>query len=101
MLAHMSTTTLPRFASVPYKDPRAPQNLIPIAGLERRLRALLGDARLLHRSLMRSVATASRGPSDLGAPDRGASTLGASTLGASTLRASTLSASASDLGAAV
>jgi hypothetical protein len=67
-LAHLSTVTLPRFASVPYKDPRAPQNLIPIAGLERRLRALLGDARLLHRSLMRAVASMSFGPSDLGAP---------------------------------
>ena len=43
--------TLPRFASRAYKDPRAPQNLTPIAGLERRLRGLLGDPRLLHRSL--------------------------------------------------
>ncbi len=50
-LADLSLVTLPRFASTPYKDPRAPQNLIPIAGLERRLRALLGDARLLHRAL--------------------------------------------------
>ncbi|WP_326560145.1 hypothetical protein [Micromonospora sp. NBC_01796] len=50
-LADRSLVTLPRFASSPYKDPRAPQNLIPIAGLERRLRALLGDARLLHRTL--------------------------------------------------
>jgi uncharacterized protein len=50
-LADLSTVTLPRFASTPYKDPRAPQNLIPIAGLERRLRALLGDPRLLHRAL--------------------------------------------------
>jgi hypothetical protein len=50
-LADLSTVTLPRFASTAYKDPRAPQNLIPIAGLERRLRALLGDPRLLHRSL--------------------------------------------------
>jgi hypothetical protein len=50
-LAHLSTATLPRFASTPYKDPRAPQNLIPIAGLERRLRGLLGDGRLLHRAL--------------------------------------------------
>jgi uncharacterized protein len=55
-LAHRSTATLPRFASVSYKDSRAPQNLVPIAGLERRLRALLGDARLLHRSLMRAAA---------------------------------------------
>ncbi|MCM0678003.1 hypothetical protein NCC78_25485 [Micromonospora phytophila] len=50
-LADLSLVTLPRFASTPYKDPRAPQNLVPIAGLERRLRGLLGDARLLHRVL--------------------------------------------------
>lgn len=50
-LADLSLVTLPRFASTPYKDPRAPQNLIPIAGLERRLRGMLGDARLLHRAL--------------------------------------------------
>jgi hypothetical protein len=54
-LADVSTVTLPRFASSPYKDPRAPQNLVPIAGLERRLRGLLGDPRLLHRTLVRSA----------------------------------------------
>ncbi|MEO3776901.1 hypothetical protein ABGB16_08605 [Micromonospora sp. B11E3] len=59
-LADLSLVTLPRFASTPYKDPRAPQNLIPIAGLERRLRALLGDARLLHRALT-AAARAGRG----------------------------------------
>jgi hypothetical protein len=52
-LADRSAVTLPRFASSPYKDPRAPQNLVPIAGLERRLRTLLGDPRLLHRTLVR------------------------------------------------
>jgi hypothetical protein len=50
-LADLSGATLPRFASSAYKDPRAPQNLVPIAGLERRLRGLLGDARVLHRAL--------------------------------------------------
>jgi hypothetical protein len=55
-LADLSLVTLPRFASNPYKDPRAPQNLIPIAGLERRLRGLLGDARLLHRALTIAAA---------------------------------------------
>lgn len=50
-LARLSQAALPRFASSAYKDPRAPQNLVPIAGLERRLRSLLGDARLLHRAL--------------------------------------------------
>jgi hypothetical protein len=55
-LAGLSCATLPRFASSAYKDPRAPQNLVPIAGLERRLRGLLGDARVLHRAL--TLATA-------------------------------------------
>ncbi|WP_213001634.1 hypothetical protein [Winogradskya consettensis] len=50
-LAELSAATLPRFASSAYKDPRAPQNLVPIAGLERRLRGMLGDSRVLHRAL--------------------------------------------------
>jgi hypothetical protein len=53
-LADLSAATVPRFASVSFKDPRAPQNLIPIAGLEKRLRMALGDARLLHRTLVRA-----------------------------------------------
>ncbi|TBL27007.1 hypothetical protein EYA84_30245 [Verrucosispora sp. SN26_14.1] len=57
-LADLSLVTLPRFASTPYKDPRAPQNLVPIAGLERLLRSRLGDSRLLHRAL---TAAARRG----------------------------------------
>lgn len=58
-LAETSAVTLPRFASSPYKDPRAPQNLVPIAGLERRLRTMLGDPRLLHRTLVRAAARSS------------------------------------------
>jgi hypothetical protein len=54
-LADLSVVTLPRFASSAYKDPRAPQNLIPIAGLEQRLRARLGDATVLHRALTRAA----------------------------------------------
>ena len=49
---------LPRFASRPHKDARAPQNLTPIAGLEHRLRHLLGDPVLLERSLRVAAATA-------------------------------------------
>jgi hypothetical protein len=56
-LADRSAVTLPRFASASYKDPRAPQNLVPIAGLERRLRAMLGDARLLYRTLTLAART--------------------------------------------
>lgn len=57
-LADVSAATLPRFASSAYKDSRAPQNLTPIAGLERRLRGMLGDPRLLLRSLTAAAAAA-------------------------------------------
>lgn len=50
-LADRVAATLPRFASVPQKDPRAPQNLYPIGGLERELRRRLGDQPLLLRAL--------------------------------------------------
>lgn len=49
--ADQISAALPRFASEPHKDTRAPQNLYPIAGLERRMRRLLGDRELLERSL--------------------------------------------------
>jgi hypothetical protein len=45
------TAALPRFATRPHQDARAPQNLHPIAGLERRLRHQLGSAALLERAL--------------------------------------------------
>lgn len=50
-LADTTGTTLSRYASEPYKDPRAPQNLYPIGGLERELRRRLGDPGLLFRAL--------------------------------------------------
>ena len=40
-----------RFASDPMHDPRAPQNLIPIGGLEARLKHLLGDASVVRRAI--------------------------------------------------
>jgi hypothetical protein len=55
-LAGLSQTCLVRFSSTRYKDPRAPQNLYPISGLERELRRRLGDPRLLYRALSRSAA---------------------------------------------
>lgn len=55
-LADASAATLPRFASREHRDPRAPQNLVPIAGLERALRSRLGDPRLLRRGLRAAVA---------------------------------------------
>ena len=49
--ADRATAILPRFASSPHKDARAPQNLYPIAGLEAHLRRLLGDAAFVHRCI--------------------------------------------------
>lgn len=50
-LAQRVSSLVLRFASAPHKDPRAPQNLYPIAGLERELRRRLGDRALLYRGL--------------------------------------------------
>jgi len=50
------TATLPPFASAPHKDSRAPQNLYPIAGLERHLRHRQGDPQVLERALRRAAA---------------------------------------------
>jgi hypothetical protein len=50
-LADRVAVTLPAFASRPHKDGRAPQNLYPIAGLERALRHRLGEPAVLYRSL--------------------------------------------------
>jgi hypothetical protein len=54
-LADRATHTLQRFASEPHKEARAPQNLYPIAGLERELRRRLGDPLLLYRALRRAA----------------------------------------------
>ena len=37
------------------KDPRAPQNLIPVGGLERQLRHKLGDPQLVRRGIEREL----------------------------------------------
>jgi hypothetical protein len=55
-LADAVTAALPHFASAPHKDSRAPQNLYPIAGLERQLRHRLGDADIVYRALRRAAA---------------------------------------------
>jgi hypothetical protein len=56
-LADLSQRCLGKFASAPYKDSRAPQNLYPIAGLERELRRRLGDPQLLYRALRAAART--------------------------------------------
>jgi hypothetical protein len=47
----MVSYNLPRFASQPQHDPRAPQNLLPIGGLERRLRHEMGDSAFIRRAI--------------------------------------------------
>lgn len=56
-LAAATQATIPRFASTPHRDPRAPQNLTPIGALEQQLRHRLGDAALIERMLRRTCAT--------------------------------------------
>lgn len=56
-LADRVAATLPRFASEPHKDSRAPQNMYPIGGLERQLRHRLGDAAVVYRALRKASTT--------------------------------------------
>jgi hypothetical protein len=57
-LADLTARLLPPLASMPHKDPRAPQNLVPIGGLERELRHRLGDQQLLYRALRAAAMAA-------------------------------------------
>lgn len=53
--ADQVTSRISRFASQPHRDPRAPQNLMPIASLEHRLRHLLGDPLHVDRRIRRGL----------------------------------------------
>jgi len=55
-LAGACAAFLPRFAPSRGRDPRAPQNLLPIGALESHLRHLLGDPRLIRRQIQALVA---------------------------------------------
>lgn len=55
-LANAATTWLPRTAPKRARDPRSPQNLLPIGALEQKLRVTLGDARLFRRWIETLVA---------------------------------------------
>jgi hypothetical protein len=55
-LADRTAAVLPLVASEPHLDPRAPQNLVPIAALERHLRHLMGDRGLVYRALRLAVS---------------------------------------------
>ena len=54
-LATCTAALLPQVASEQHIDPRAPQNLVPIAALERELRRRLGDQGLVYRGLRSAV----------------------------------------------
>ena len=61
-LANAAAAWLPRTAPTRSRDPRSPQNLLPIGALEQKLRVELGDARLFRRWIEALVAKeASRG----------------------------------------
>jgi hypothetical protein len=54
--ANATAYLLPRFAPGRGRDPRSPQNLLPIGALESQLRRHLGDARLIRRHIESLVA---------------------------------------------
>jgi hypothetical protein len=55
--ADLTARLLPEFASTPERDPRAPQNLMPIGALERALRHALGDPQWIRRTLRAYLTT--------------------------------------------
>jgi hypothetical protein len=60
-LADASTVLLPRFVPGRWRDPRSPQNLLPIGALEAMLRRRLGDGRLIRRHIETLIAREARG----------------------------------------
>jgi uncharacterized protein len=59
-LANASTVILPRFVPGRWRDPRSPQNLLPIGALEASLRRHMGDGRLIRRHIETLIATEAR-----------------------------------------
>jgi uncharacterized protein len=56
-LADQSSLSIPRLASTPARDPRAPQNLVPVGALEATLTHRLGDREWLRRLLTAHLAS--------------------------------------------
>jgi hypothetical protein len=59
-LADATAALLPRFVPQRWRDPRSPQNLLPIGALEASLRRHLGDARLIRRYIETLIAREAR-----------------------------------------
>jgi hypothetical protein len=55
-VADLAAGLIPRFAGIPHRDIRAPQNLQPIGALEHHLRHLLGNPGLATRAVREAVA---------------------------------------------
>jgi hypothetical protein len=55
-LAGMSAAVLVEFASLAVRDPRAPQNLVPIGALEQELRRRMGDPLLIRRGIEKRIS---------------------------------------------
>jgi uncharacterized protein len=60
-LADASAAVLPRFVPGRWRDPRSPQNLLPIGALEASLRRNMGDARLIRRHIQTLIASEAQG----------------------------------------
>lgn len=60
LIAGRTTALIPAVASESHIDPRAPQNLVPIAALERELRRRLGDPGYVYRALRSAIIRTSR-----------------------------------------
>lgn len=59
-VADLSARVLPRLASTPDRDPRAPQNLVPVGALEHHLRHRMGDPAWIRRLLLTYLAETAR-----------------------------------------
>jgi uncharacterized protein len=60
-VANRTTALLPQVASPLHTDPRAPQNLVPIAALERELRRRMGDSAFVYRALREAAMRTTAG----------------------------------------
>jgi hypothetical protein len=59
-VADLTARALPRLSSTPDRDPRAPQNLVPVGALEHHLRHRMGDPAWVRRLLLTSLAEINR-----------------------------------------
>jgi uncharacterized protein len=60
-LADASAAVLPRFVPGRWRDPRSPQNLLPIGALEASLRRHMGDSVLIRRHIETLIASEAQG----------------------------------------